>query len=577
MITPVLTLDESRISSYDPQDPVDLSLLWSGTLIIVARPIAIATHPLTTPTAFSRTSHVVEQGERLRNFSWRLWNRERLCTTRNRNSIAAHNTCSSSSLQQMPELSSSVDSSSSTETEDDSTDSSTASGHTVGDGQTRPKDRHITPVDLRNLVHSIKQPRELKRQNRPRSLEREAESSRPALPRPTIPQPSSPRHVATESSTSTVATAITDSFASMGAKSDTSVSSNGSSQHSIVRGFTPGTGVTSYASKYPVTSAPQPQPILKNQPPNVSGLPLKKSNGIFMLGGSSGSAASAEDGDSLRNIVASQSLHSSGALERPSVASKKQALFKDEVAVMKPKAHEDAAVFDDSDEEDSSDGEVSESAIDDDDDDDAWEDEGSDSIEPEPKKDEMKFCRVDSRAHLPSRRSALTLNLEDQRAGGQQNRGVRSTPAFKRSRTSTPNGPSMPGSPEEDFHLEMHSQETQPSKPIIPTTTNTQPQTLAPLTSPRTTRRNMIAGELSESLRKNILSERQQRNPLQIDSNQMRHAHTAFDVSRLSRLPEHSESNKGDDGKDAPNQRGKQYSWNHYFDHSVGEFHQAGW
>ena len=565
MITPMLILDESGISSYDPQDPTDLSLLWSGTLAILLtltyrhdrQSLIVST------VAFSKTSHVVEQGERLRNLSWRLWNRERLCCTRNRSlsSSAPTPLTSLTVTSAVPQLSTSVESNS-TDSSDEDIPARSSLLH--------QKERHITPTDLRNMVHSIKQqPRPRPFAQQPRSVpgSHAPESSRPSANPADSEQSSSPRkQEKLESSQSTAATAVTNSFVSISGDSDSSASSNTSSSHSIVRGFTPGAaGTTSYTSKVQMAPPPQPQPqpILKKPCTTVAGLSKKKSNGMFMLGCSSGSGASIED-ESVRDSVISRSLRSSGGSQRPAEP-KKQTSFKDEVAVMKPNAHEEAAVFDDSEDEDVSDSDVSESAIEEDED--AWEDEGSDSQEPELKKDEeMKFYRVDSAAHLPSRRSALTLNIEGQRSSN----GFRSVPTYKRSRTSTPNGPSMPGSPEQDSQLELHARQMGASKPIIPTTTNTQPP--QPLTSPRTTRRNMMAGELSESLRKNMLSERQQRNPLQIDAALIRRANTASDVSRLGRLPEGQETQ-------APAQQpGRPISnWDQYFDQHTAEFHEAGW
>ncbi|KAL9047714.1 MAG: hypothetical protein Q9162_007963 [Coniocarpon cinnabarinum] len=576
MITPVLTLDESRISSYDPQDPAHLALLWSGKDNVPGIE-HISVHPLTRPlAAFSKTSHVVDQGERLRNLSWRLWNRERLCCLRNQRPIqrsapTPQNTPASSVHSSIPQLSTSVESSSSTESEEDTaaTSALSASGSiAIRKDQRQPQERHITPLDLRNMVHSIKQPHEFHRQARTMPPSRATEASRPAPTGSNLAAAPSPRHVVTESSTSTVATAATDSFTSAGGKSDTTASSNTSSQHSIVRGFTPGpSGVTSYTSKIQMAPQPQPQPILKKPSVSLPGLSQKKSNGMFMLGCSSGSGGSGEEEESLRDSVISRSLRSSGGSSKLNPAPKKQTSFKDEVAVMKPNAHEDAAVFDESDDEDGSDSEVSESAIEEEDDD-AWEDEGSDTQPSEPqKKDEMKFYRVDSAAHLPSRKSALTLTLE-----GQRNNTLYATPTYKRSRTSTPNGPSMPGSPEADSQLEMRAHQMGASKPIIHTTTNT--QALPPLTSPRTTRRNMMNGELSESLRKHMLSERQQRNPLQIDPTQMRRAHTAYDVPRMGKLPEHGEAPKAAGNGDLKN---KSAQWDHYFEQRSSDYHEAGW
>ena len=509
-------------------------------------------------TALSKTSHVIENGERLKNFSWRLWNRETLCGAHQKPKRAQnqHNVKLPSIPPTVPELSNSVESGSSHDVHERSRSSSTLKAS---------KERHITPLDLKGLVHSIKETRKLE-PLQPLRITQQSLPVKAMSPLSDLPQPCTPRHPATESSTSTVATA-TDSFTSTGRKSDTSVSSSGST-HSIIRGFTPGPqGISTYSSNYKL--APRQPQLVQKSPPSTAAYSKKKASAMFTLGCSSGSGASGEE-ESLKDRMASKV--GSVASDKPSYPPKKQLSFKENCASVlnKTQVSQDEAVFDDSDEDSETDED--ESAIEEDDD--AWEDEGegSDSQEPEPEKD-MTFYRIDSKANLPSRRSALTLNIEDQRNGTK--RGVISAPAFRRSRTSTPNGPSMPGSPEQDSQLEQRAQLMSKSKPIIQTTGNTQPP--APLTSPRTTRRNMLAGELSESLRKNMLSERQQKNPLKIDSNQMKRAHTAHDVSRLKELTEAYEGQSLDARTVIRKTDERNVMWNQYFENSIGDINQAGW
>ena len=578
---PVLTVDETRIGSFDPQNPGDLSTLWQGTRsTLLTLPNKSSTNCSPFYTAFSKTS-LIDQGERLKNLSWRLWTRETLCGTaqrRKRPSVAPpfHHPSNLSIPATVPELSSSLESSSSTETQDEMSDSvESVIGQSIP-SENVFKERHITPNDLRNLIHSIKQPHYFKPlTSKPLKTPKKCLAAHSVESPPDLPPKSASRHPTTESSTSTVAT-TTDSFASTSKKSDTSVSSTGST-HSIIRGFTPGTsGVTSYRSTIQLEPPVPSQPTLKKPSIDHAAIPKKKGPSVFYLGCSSGSGASAEEDDLMKeNSPAIDSRQRSNA-------SKKQTSFKEEVSVMQAAnpAHQDEAVFDsddedseedDEEEEDEEDGEISESAIEDDDD--AWEDEGSEAQEAEQEK-EMKFYRVDSRANLPTHRSLLTLNLEGQRNASKK--GVISPPVFRRSRASTPNGPSMPGSPEEDPQLEQRIEQMQTSQPIIRNGANV--QTTAPLTSPRTTRRNMLAGELSESLRKNMLSERQQKNPLRIDSNNIRRTQTAQDVSRLTRLPEHVEHHNSYDQPALPHRNnGNGVSWNHFFDHSIGELNQAGW
>jgi hypothetical protein len=93
------------------------------------------------------------------------------------------------------------------------------------------------------------------------------------------------------------------------------------------------------------------------------------------------------------------------------------------------------------------------------------------------------------------------------------------------------------------------------------TTSNTHP----PALSPRTTRRNMLATELTESLRRHLLWERQQKNSTATAA--IKRRHTAHDVANLQEFP----------GQVTSKEASKNNSWNHYFDHGLGEYHQKGW
>ena len=434
------------------------------------------------------------------------------------------------------------------------------------------RERHITPSDLENLIISIKERPELE------PLRHSPPPSSPPRTQPCpiadIPlPPSSPRPVDTDSSTSTVATvatANTDGFNSPDAASDTSVASSEGSSHCVVRGFTPGSGVTSYHSKTQLAPV-EPRPILKTSGNNTPACPTHR-KGMFMLGCSSG-----EEDLSLSGHISPRLNPTSSADSQANGHIKKQTSFKDEVLVMRDsrsRCHKSSAVVDSDDDSDDCDSdieEVSESAIDDDDD--AWED---DTEEPNPEEKEIKFCRVDSKANLVSRKSALTLNLEGQRSGTKL-QNSRSTPALQlqRARTSPMNGPSMPASPEDESVLEMKRGQMSTSKPLVMANSKTD-TSVAPLPSPCTLRRNMFCGELSESLRKNMLTERLQKNPLGASGAQMKRAHTSFDVSKLAHSSQPAEQAAP---KDLPTvaQQTRKPSWNHYFDHSVGEYHQAGW
>jgi hypothetical protein len=288
--------------------------------------------------------------------------------------------------------------------------------------------------------------------------------------------------------------------------------------------------------------------------------PPKRKRATFQIGGSSNEG----DESSFETRYGTRSSLSEGLKQ-----SKKTTSFKEEVLTrtIQDKTYESEEVFEDSDEE-----EQSESAIEDDDDVDEWEDEDEASDAPPMDEKEM-FQRVDSRPNLTSRRSLLTSMMhEKDRAAALQNAASRSTPAIRRSRTSSPNGPLGASPVQEDDIPEAFRSQLQASKsrPIIMTTSNTHSLAL----SPRTTRRNMLFSELTESVRKNLLWERQVKKPPPSKSSLIRR-HTSTDVKNLKEFPGDATSvpclHPLKEGGENPN------SWNHYFDTGLQEYHQKGW
>jgi hypothetical protein len=156
--------------------------------------------------------------------------------------------------------------------------------------------------------------------------------------------------------------------------------------------------------------------------------------------------------------------------------------------------------------ESSSEDDVDESAVGEEDS--GWEDEDNEeeSAITSPKEDAM-FHRLEFESNLQSHRSLLTTALhEGDRARAPKNEASRSTSTIRRSRTTTPNGPSIVNSPQENG-LMMRPSKQKP-RPVIATTSNIHP----PAMSPPTTRRLMLTQELTSSLRQNLLWERQQKN-----------------------------------------------------------------
>ena len=546
----------------------------------------------------------MEDGKRLENLSWRLWNRETFCcnakqprstTPSPRRCSLTHNSKTQAVAveENVPELSSSLESASSEELDEtmrpapaipkarpelleriDSSESKCRS------------EKHITPVDLEKLVLSIKETQVLEpidiqmpsppsRSSKdpllaaqsPAKIEDLPLRSHPTATHPqkqpyatshdSAPQPASAsasHSTLLESSASTVDTNDDDASQTVGSEgsSNTEVSME---NHSIVRGFIAGGAPSSYRSQ--TNLAAQPTPILKKSPP-AHQMPKKRGGAMFTIGTSSG-----EEESSLESHMYKSSL--SESLRRPNsnvsgASGRKQTSFKEEVAV--GRAAEHSPVFDESDEEDD---EVSESAIEEEDDDSSeWEDSDEPSG-PSSVNEKEYFQRVDSRPNLTSRRSMLTSMMhEPDRAKALQNEASRSTPALRRSRTSTPNGPSLATSPEPDAQLHVPGQGPTRPKPIIMTTSNTQ----QPLSlSPRTTRRNMLSTELTESLRKNLLWERQHRSTGNLAA--LKRRHTSNDVKNLKQHPE--------PGPVLSHQDGAKRFNNDYFHAGLGEYHAKGW
>ena len=510
----------------------------------------------------------MEEGRRLENLSWRIWNRETFCCE----SQPQFTTTPAINIQgprpgskDIPELSTSVDSAASEE--DDRLDGhqrpralpldikrpmarkDSAEAHTPSRGS----QRHITSAGLEKMVISIKEKKDIEPlspsiaeampmffpstetahsivPNR-NAQENASESSSSSTSSPTAPM-SSP-----DSARDAVQTSGSDTSAELHIS------------HSIVRGFSPSHVSSSFRSHTHLVpeSVAAAKPIVHSRTDES-----KKKAGVFLLGSSSGEEDSSFEDKMLRTHPQSSL---TAALKKPT-QDKKQTSFKDEVEsrIISHRQSEDEDVF----ESDEDDEDVFESAIEEEDDSD-WEDSSSESGEPSPN-DRQLFQRVDSRPNLTSRRSLLTTRIhQPDRAAAIAAMASKSTSSLHRSRTS-PTGPSVATSPEDESVLATHASGTK-SKPIIMTTSNTHP----PCLSPRTTRRNMLATELTESLRKHLLWERQQKNTTANAA--VKRRHTAHDMANLQQYPSTSGS-----GTTSRNN-----SWNHYFDHGLGEYHQKGW
>lgn len=231
---------------------------------------------------------------------------------------------------------------------------------------------------------------------------------------------------------------------------------------------------------------------------------------------------------------------------------KKQLSFKDIVESRKldDKSHEDEEVFESDDEED----DVSDSAIDDSDDEpedeEAWEDDAEEDAEAG---DKPLFKRVDSQPNLVSRRSLLTTMMnQGDRASAFQAQAMKSAPNLKRSKTST--------SVSTEETATTTDLPRTPSKPIM----RTRSDLISLVSSPKTTRRNMLSTEIDEGLRKSILHERLQKKATV--SAYTKRVQSARNLTTLShQIQPEDLTNKEDSNTDDPYGQG------------IGAYHRAGW
>lgn len=504
--------------------------------------------------------------------SWRIWNRETLCCEPQPHLATTPPIdikLSKISTSDIPDLSASVDSVSSVEDEQDETNHlphtapMNIQAPRIRDLDTRlesskGREKHITSLKLEKMVVLIKEKQEIT------PLSPSITDAVPHVFPPTATIPTSHSHTvdaplrSSDSSSSTAPLSGSDSDQSTRNTAASDTSAELLAPHSVVRGFSPGHISSSHRSNTHLVPSPGPTQSITHGKKEWA-----KSSGMFMLGGSSG-----EDDSSFDDQMLSMPRHSSltAGLKRP-LDSKKQTSFKDEIEsrTISNRSHENEDVFESDDED-----EVSESAIDEDDeeveeeDGSDWEDSISETAEPLAN-DKQLFQRVDSRPNLVSRRSLLTtLMHEPDRAAAFANLAARSTSALRRSRRSSPSGPSIGTSPKEDAALTMCGPRMTPAKPVIVTTSNTHP----PALSPRSTRRGMLSKELPESLRKHLLWERQQKSTTATAV--LKRRHTAYDMTKLQEFP-------GPRGELSAQEGSRTNTWNHFFDYGLGEYNQAGW
>ena len=523
--------------------------------------------PLTWPRAavFSRCADSVEDGRRLENLSWRVWTREMLCCEPQAHPAttpAIDITKPTTASSDVPLLSTSVDSVASEHSMNDhDSPGSTAShvdiasrsdSHEVSIQRiSQGKEKHITSLDLERMVYTIQEQQDVK--------EPLAASIADAIPTilpsaDIMPRPRTPSIRASlrssHSSASTEPRSSPDSDRSGVGAGGSDTSAELITSHSVIRGFST-EAPSSYKSATHLAAPP------------ASAIPMyskAKSSKLSGVKFSLGCGSSSPEGSSLDESMRRQSSLTSGL--KHTAIWRKQTSFKDELhsRAMNHKSTQDENVFEssDEDEDDGPESAVEEETEQEDEDDDGsdWEDDGSDTGEGLEQK--PLFKRIDSQPQLVSRRSLIAdmVKTESERATEFQRLAAESSSRLRKTSRPNPNRPSLGDSPDEA--AEMLPPGMTRSKPIITTTSNTHP----PALSPRTTRRNMLASEMTESLRKHLLWERQQISTTA--KAVLKRRHTAFDIANLKDYPEKE------------GQTSKNNSWNHFFDQG-GEYNQAGW
>ncbi|OAA38907.1 hypothetical protein ISF_09871 [Cordyceps fumosorosea ARSEF 2679] len=399
----------------------------------------------------------LEQGRRVENVIWKVWQREQLVDDEKRpyTSATAHTSplTPPSCPQDLPQLSGSIDSlfgEDATESvcefapmgirprihRPDSTSSHGRRNH------------HIIPDDLKKIVVSI------------------VNDTAP-LSAPTATSPLAPKK-----ETAPIAPAPT------AAEPTTNIATK-------TRALMP--------SELPVhDSSPQPSQIEVTSPeseaaPAHQSVAQKKAAAKFALGGSCSSSEQRSD--------------SSGSASTKSDIQPAKPVLAESIASTSRKSQPEADCAIDSDTDDDY---VGKSAVDDDDSSD-WEDSTEESGKSSV--DEKFFQRIEPEVNLISRPSLISLMFDNKRI------------TLGASPNNSDEGPLM-----------MKDMRPVSAQPII-APTNKHPQ--AGL-SPRTTRRNMLATELTESLRRHLLWERQQKTSTA--NAVLKRRHTSHDVANLKQF-----------------------------------------
>jgi len=483
---------------------------------------------LTLSLVFTKCAENLENGRRLENFSWRLWYRE--AHFFEDPSLPPSKPISfdrKSALQPMPsppevlsDLSESVTSASDLED----------ARHVVDQPQANPQShapsrpclarqesasrrqnvKHLSPDSFKCLIESLEPPNAEAEKWKALKAKRESEENVGALATATAPEAIVPEPPAPAMPTDIPARArtLSDAHSSPSAMSGRSLQRVSSS---IVRGFTPENPSISRR----LTPIEPPAPLAHNA------AEVRKRPKFFI-------ASSVSDSDdeyaplSLKSSIkpASKSTISPPGMKRASSngSSTKKTHFHEIV---------DTKFLSAPPTEEESDGDE-DSAVMSDDEDDDWEDSQSEGGEAS---DEHLFDKRED-TQLTSRPSMLSTLFKSKSDYNLPSQAFRASNTFVRSRTSPSHTPRpQPFSPPADdlavrIPAQVNLAGIDPFTQPIPA-------------SPRTTRRKMLASELSESLRRNLLWERQHRTMTNnATAAALKRRHTSNDLARLKEYPE---------------------------------------
>jgi len=327
--------------------------------------------------------------------------------------------------------------------------------------------------------------------------------------------------------------------------------------HSVVKGFSPS-----------IASIPNPtiriSPDTTDSKPIIAPQRFSKKNATFTVGASVSLSEAVQPSRKQLRKPASKRMFRLGS----SNSSEEGPSLKSSLRVPPFKGHLSSV-----DSDDEVDDEVDESAIDDDDE---WED--SEDVSGTPRVDDKSmFPRIPSSAQPVTRPSLITLNLAAERARSPGPVASQSTLAPHHARP-TENGSTTAGSlnDSDENPIIMKGAKTAQLQRIneVPRS-RAQPINAIPVPvrhqaalSPRATRRHMLATELTDSVRRHIVWERQFRHSTA--NAVLKRRHTSNDLANLKQYPEPVCLRKAEDQN--------AISFNQFFNENVdGGYHSKVW